>query len=208
MNLDFVEIGTSNFETLAQTCDDTQTGISVEPLQFYLDYLPERPNVQKVRAAISHKKTDDTMQLFFIHPDSIKTRNLPVWFKGCNMIGGYHPLHIEYKLQDIVQIESVPVLNVDEFFKLYNIRTIKFLKIDTEGHDSVILDGLFEFIQKNGYTYCPSRIQFESNENMSRNTLERIISMYATIGYKVISRGYDTLLEYQARNNMHRLKLL
>ena len=32
--LDFIEIGTSDFNTLLESCNDTQKGMSIEPLKF------------------------------------------------------------------------------------------------------------------------------------------------------------------------------
>lgn len=203
MNLDFLEIGTSNFETLLQTCKDDQIGMSVEPLSFYLDDLPNRSNVKKVNVALTHNKQSHTIQIFYIPPNVIDEQKLPEWFKGCNKIGSYHPLHIQHNVTHLVKIESVPLLNVDEFMKLYNIKKIKYLKIDTEGHDSVILKGFFDFIVKNGKEYCPSLIKFETNENTSKDDIEQIITLYATLGYRILSRDYDTLLEYKPWNNVH-----
>ena len=53
LDLDFVEIGTSNFETLIQLASEDSKGLSVEGLKMYQDQLPDKPNVQKVNAAIS-----------------------------------------------------------------------------------------------------------------------------------------------------------
>ena len=51
---DFVEIGTSNFETVSQLVNERETliGFAVEPSLHYLNSLPVRPNVTKVHAAI------------------------------------------------------------------------------------------------------------------------------------------------------------
>ena len=40
MRLDYIEIGTSDFETLVETLDGN--GISIEPLSFYLNKLPNK----------------------------------------------------------------------------------------------------------------------------------------------------------------------
>lgn len=205
MNLDFLEIGTSNFETMLETCGDDQLGMSVEPLLIYLNDLPTRTNVQKVHAAITHKKESDIIQIFYIPPNVIDDQNLPHWFKGCNRVGTYHPLHVKHNVQSFVTIETVPLLNVDEFMTMYGIKHIQYLKIDTEGHDSVILQGFYDFFVKSGKEYCPSVIQFETNENTPKDVVEDVISMYATLGYRIKSRGYDTLLEYKPRNNVHSL---
>ena len=124
MNLDFLEIGTSNFETLLETCGDDQFGMSVEPILGYLNDLPNHPNVKKVNAALTHNKESDTVQIFYIPPNDIDTQKLPEWFKGCNKIGSYHPLHIQHNVKHLVKIENVPLLNVDEFMTHYNIKKI------------------------------------------------------------------------------------
>ena len=49
---DFVEIGTSDFDTLIQASDGTLRGLSVEPIKFYLDNLPDKVLVTKVNCAI------------------------------------------------------------------------------------------------------------------------------------------------------------
>lgn len=196
MNLDFLEIGTSNFETLLQTCKDSDIGISVEPLKFYLDDLPDRPNVKKVNAAITHNKPSKSMNIFYIPPEIVDKHKLPSWFKGCNKIGNYHPLHIKHNVKDYVQILEVPLKNVNEFMEEHNIKKIKFLKIDTEGHDCIILKGFFEFMKEKGVEYYPSKIQFESNEHTSKIIVDEVINLFISIGYKLVHRGYDTLLEY------------
>lgn len=196
MDLDFLEIGTSNFETLLQTCKDTDIGMSVEPLKFYLDDLPDRPNVTKVNAAITHKNKSKSIYIFYIPPKTVDKEKLPQWFKGCNSIDKYHPLHIKHNVTHHVEIVQSPLMNVDEFMLKYNIRKIKFLKIDTEGHDSIILRGFFEFMKEKGVEYYPSRIQFETNEHTPKNIVDEIINLFRSIGYKLISSGYDTLLEY------------
>jgi FkbM family methyltransferase len=196
MNLDFLEIGTSNFETLIQTCRDEELGMSVEPLLFYLNELPDRKNVKKIHAAITHNKNSETIQIFYIPPNIVDQHGLPQWFKGCNKIDDYHPLHIQHTVQHLVKIESVPLLNLEELMLAHNIQKIKFLKIDTEGHDAVILKGLYDFIIKKGRQHCPASIKFESNENTPKAVVEEIITMFATLGYSVVSRGHDTLLEH------------
>ena len=51
MILDYIEIGTSDFDTLVQNTD--LTGLSIDPLKIYLDALPNKVNNIKINAAIS-----------------------------------------------------------------------------------------------------------------------------------------------------------
>ena len=164
MDIDFLEIGTSNFDTCIQTCDDSQKGISIDAISYYLNCLPDKPNVKKVHTAITSDRTSDSIKIYYIPEDVIESNNLYSWFKGCNTIGDYHSLHKKHNLFHLVKIEDVPLLNIDEFLIYNNIRKIKYLKIDTEGHDYIILNGLFKYLETKSKEYYPERIQFETND--------------------------------------------
>ena len=194
MDLDFIEIGTSNFDTLIEECQDSARGISIDAIQYYLDCLPNKKNVQKIHVALTSNRTTDFIEVYYIPEDVIISNNLYAWFKGCNTIGKYHPLHIQHGVQSLVRIERVPLVNIDEFLLQYNVRKVKYLKIDTEGHDCVILNGLFKYLESKDKQYYPDRILFESNELTPSESVDRTIEHAIRIGYKVISRGYDTVI--------------
>lgn len=65
--LDFIEIGTSDFETLIQTCDDNTYGLSIEPIKKYIDRLPNRPNVVKINAVEFIKIDTEGMDCFLLN---------------------------------------------------------------------------------------------------------------------------------------------
>ncbi len=48
----FVEIGTSNFDTLRHLCDKGWKGVMVEPIKITLDQIPDHENLIKVEGAI------------------------------------------------------------------------------------------------------------------------------------------------------------
>ena len=50
---DFIEIGTSDFDTLIQKCSDDSVGLSIEPLKSHLDRLLNKPNVKKARKPVN-----------------------------------------------------------------------------------------------------------------------------------------------------------
>ena len=196
MDVDFVEIGTSNFHTLIQTCSDAHRGFSIDAISYYLKSLPDKPNVKKIHAAITSNRTCDTIDVYYIPEIAIETHRLPSWFKGCNRIGEYHPLHISWNIKHLVTIETVPLINIDEFLEKHNIRKIRYMKIDTEGHDAVILRGLFKYIETKPLEYFPDTIEFESNEWMSDKEFLDILNKYISLGYNVksMSRESDTIL--------------
>jgi len=195
MELDFLEIGTSNFDTLIQTCDDSAVGISVEPLKCYIDDLPNKPNVKKIQAAITDYRTSDSISIYYIPKDVIAKHNIPECFLGCNTIGKYHPLHHVYGITHHVQIDTVPLLNIDELLISQNVISIRYLKIDTEGHDTIILNGLFRYLKTKPLSFYPKKILFETNSNIPTEQVDATIQTAIGLGYQVVSRGHDTILE-------------
>jgi len=193
-DLDFIEIGTSNFDTLLEKCSSKEYGISIEPLKTYLDDLPENPNVKKINCAVTHNKVSDFINIYYIPKNQIVTHKLQEWFKGCNTIGKYHPLHIKHNVQHLVQIDKVPLVNISDLLHTENVRKIKYLKIDTEGHDVVILKGLHEYLSTKSKIYYPEKIKFESNEHTLPEKVTEIINLFMNLGYRLVSRGYDTHL--------------
>jgi hypothetical protein len=71
---DFVEIGTSDFDTLIQICDENTVGISVEPIKYYLDRLPNKSNVIKLQSALS--TNDGECDVYYISDDDIQKHSL------------------------------------------------------------------------------------------------------------------------------------
>ena len=195
MDIDFLEIGTSNFDTLIQTCDDSQTGISVDAIKYYLDCLPNKPNVKKIHTAITSDRKSDSIEIYYIPEDVIISNNLYDWVKGCNKIGDFHPLHKSHNVTHLVKVEKVPLVNIDEFLVENNVRKIKYLKIDTEGHDCVILNGLFKYLETKSKEYYPDKILFETNSNISDQDITNTIYYAIHIGYTCVSRELDTVLE-------------
>lgn len=195
MNLkdyDFIEIGTSNFDTLIQNADDNTIGISVDAVKYYIDQLPNKLNVKKINVGISN--INSSLNVYYIPENIIEQYNLPDWLKGCNCINNYHPLHIEHNITNLCNIDKVYVITTYELFYKNNVRGVTFLKIDTEGHDCIILKSLFFYIKFLPINFYPKKIQFESNLHTPTIDVDEIVDLYCSIGYKIESRGYDTVL--------------
>lgn len=72
INYDFIEIGTSDYDTEIEKCDLNTYGISVEPMKIYLDKLPDKPNVIKVNKAISNIRGEGYMS--YLKPEDISEK--------------------------------------------------------------------------------------------------------------------------------------
>ena len=200
INYDFIEIGTSNFHALIIDCADDSVGLSIEPLQGYLDMLPNKPNVTKVSTAISDQ--DGEIDIYNIPLSNIRKHNLPIWVKGTNSVNKPHEYarqKIGEELYDsIVSIDRVKMMSWKTLISNYKIKTIDYLKIDTEGHDHVILKSYFEECEKNPKLYA-NKILFEYNESSDKVALDSIVSNLTN--YEVEYLEQDILLEKKSTKN-------
>ena len=172
----------------------TTIGISVDAVKYYINQLPEKPNVKKLNMGISDKNT--ILDVYYIPEDVIDENNLPEWWKGCNCIGDYHPLHIRDNVSHLCITDQVRVIPCYELFYKNKVKKIDFLKIDTEGHDCIILKSLYYYIYYLPSIFYPEKILFESNEHTKKKDVDEIIQLFCNLGYKLESRGYDTILVY------------
>lgn len=195
MKYDFIEIGTSNFNTLIEKANDKTRGISVEPIKLYLDMLDDKPNIKKINACITYKKQCDFMKIYYIPLHIIERLNLPKYFRGCNSVGDYHPLHIKHGLKQHVCIENVRMKDFRELILENQVEEVKYIKIDTEGHDCTIMKGIYNFYLKNEGFMKPQKIQFETNENTTAREVKCIIKLFKNLHYIVTKSGNDTVLE-------------
>lgn len=196
MKYNFVEIGTSNFETLIELADDNTVGLSIEPLKYYLDKLPNKKNVKKINCAVSRNNQHEQLEIYYIPESVIVEKKLPFWLKGCNTINSYHPLHIKLNITNLVNRELISCVPIGYLFDLYNISELDYLKIDTEGSDCDILLHFFEYLKNKNINNYPKSIKFESNENALPEKLQSVKSSFISLGYQITKEGYDTTLEF------------
>jgi len=191
MKYDFVEIGTNNFDTLIQLATN-ERGISIEPLKFYLDELPDKPNVTKLNCAISDKSDKGTV--YYVDREKIKKYNLPSWAQGCCSFNKPHvTVSNMFKNLGLDDNEfskyETEVITPKELIDRYDITEIDFLKVDTEGHDCQIIN---EFVNH----IIPKKIKFETNVLTQSKEICQVLRRLISLGYKIISVSDDTTLIY------------
>ena len=112
IDYDFIEIGTSDFDTQIELSDENTVGLTIEPLKFYLDKLPNKSNVKKLQVAISD--SDSEIDIYYIPEERIHEYSLPWWVRGSNSVSKPHPFTVkeigEELYNKIVQIDKVPTL--------------------------------------------------------------------------------------------------
>jgi hypothetical protein len=196
MKYDFIEIGTSNFDTLIESANDTTVGISIEPIGYYLDQLPNKSGVKKLNLAVSRNNKSGQMGVYYVPERVIHARGLPDWLRGCNSVGDYHPKHTELAVRDLVQIDFVEIIPIGQIFDLYDVTELDYLKIDTEGSDADILLHLFEYLKTKKRSYYPKKILFETNGLTDTDQVEYVKAEFISLGYRVTKSSLDTVLEY------------
>ena len=195
MKYDFIEVGTSNFGTLIETATADTRGLSIEPIQYYLDQLPNPPGVKKLNCAISRTNQTEMLEVYYVPEDIIVKEQLPDWLKGCNAVGEYHFQHTALEIEHLVQRQLVPCLPIGAVFDQNHVSELDYLKIDTEGSDCAIMLHLAEYLKTQPVTRYPKRIMFESNELAVPAQVEQVKRKFIALGYRVAQAGYDTILE-------------
>ena len=210
VDADFIEIGTSNFNTITQLVDDADhlVGFAVEPSAHYLRSLPDRQGVTKVNCAIvpsssaptgSVEKREDfekdqQVGFYYIPEHVIREKDLGHFLMGCNSIGGYHPMHTSLGYEMYVQIEKVYAYTIEQFLRMHRIRKIRLLKIDAEGYDVIIMEELYLYlVAKDDKILYPQRIVFESNSLSPK--VDGLIVRFVALGYTLVMSNDDTILE-------------
>ena len=135
----FVEVGTCDFDTLDNLAMNGWTGIMVEPVIEYMNKLPKRDNIHYENIAISDVK--GSVDIHYIDPNEIK-HECDEWMKGIGSINGASgPLSFNRHIERFRNCKKTTVrtMTLNELCEKYGVTEIDFLKIDTEGHDFVVL---------------------------------------------------------------------
>jgi autotransporter strand-loop-strand O-heptosyltransferase len=198
MKFDFIEIGTSDFHTLIEQANDSTRGISIEPIKSYLDSLPDKPNVIKVNAAMSDKES--FIDIYHVPAKIIYDKCLPIWLRGCNSVTKPHD-YARTKLgpelyDSLVQVDKVPCITWKKLVEDHNITGIEFLKIDTEGHEAVILKDYFDSCSKDPRLYA-KKIKFEYNETSDKVALDKIMDSLVLYDKEILD---DDVILYRKEN--------
>jgi len=198
---DFIEIGTSDFDTEIQK-NDEKVGVSIEPIKYYLERLPDKKNCIKLNMGVSDYNGKCIVN--YLSEKTIQKYNFPKWVRGCNSINSYHKTVsslCKTKCIDIETISEKDEVDVSTLYQIMNklcIDCVYFLKIDTEGHDIIILKKFYEEIQNN--MYLPHVILFESNILSSNDDVNEIINLFSKKGYDLIENNHDTILKLNLKN--------
>jgi FkbM family methyltransferase len=184
MHFDFIDIGTSDFDTSASIALATETVLLIEPISEYLESLPGGVNCHKENYAVGQDY--ESVEIYYVPPKTIQELNLPDWVRGSNSIGTYHPI-VKDLLEssnislDVVKKERVKIVPLDFLIQKYNITSVKNLKVDTEGYDHFIIDQVYSLVN-NGLDI--KYIKFEYNSAFGNTyILDVLAEKFVKLGY-------------------------
>ena len=190
MKFNNVDIGTSDFETSLNGLLPGQKVLLVEPLFNYLRNLPDPEGCYKMCAAISDQS--GWGKIHYVKEEKIKSGNLPFWVRGCSSLNAPHPTVQKMNLPpDFLGVQDVRVITFEDLVFLYDVTEIDELKIDTEGHDYIILRSVIKAI-KNGLKI--NSIVAEYNVNISNmNEMSKRMAELTSLGYKFKDKFGDNI---------------
>jgi FkbM family methyltransferase len=198
MKYDYVDIGTCDFDTAYDVAQPGERVLLVEPLQYYLDRIPDRENQTKVNLAISANA--GRVPVYHVPDVSIHLFDLPSWVRGCNSIGTRHPTvdnllkHHNLPL-NLVNQSHVEVITFRELCSRYQVTEICKLKIDTEGHETFIMPTVLEMVKEGMYI---EEIKFENQESIGNKAFLDILAQeFVKLGFYEITEvtSMDTTLK-------------
>jgi hypothetical protein len=152
MKYDHVDIGTCDFEVADGVFSPDKNYLLVEPMKEYLDRLPTGDNIKKENSACSNQC--GSFEIFYVPEAVILENNLPLWMKGCSKVNEPHKIVLSYLMscgidQSVIKSKTINVISFNKLVEKYSIEHITNLKIDTEGHDHIILNEVSILIRSN-----------------------------------------------------------
>jgi hypothetical protein len=152
MKYDHVDIGTCDFDVADGVFSPEKNYLLVEPMSEYLDKLPTGENIKKENSACSN--ACGNFEIFYVPESVILELNLPLWMKGCSKINEPHKVVLNYLNavgigKSIINSKTINVISFNKLVEKYNIEHIQNLKIDTEGHDHIILNEVAHLLRFN-----------------------------------------------------------
>jgi FkbM family methyltransferase len=188
---DYVEIGSCDFDTLVETMPDGSKGLTIDAVPTFLRNLPVVENNTKLNYAISN--VDGEVIVYYTPDEFIEKYNLPSWMRGCNSINNPHP-SVDYYLKqhDLPKTyigQEVECLSFKTLSERHNIKSIDLLKVDTEGHDFIILRSMID-----NTLIRPTRVQCEANSLYTPDEIHDFIEFMQENNYLLFQQTQDDLV--------------
>ena len=182
----FIEIGTSDFDTLLPLAKQGWRGIFVEPVKYLLDNIERLENCEYVNAAITTKDGETTIN--YVEDPREE------WLKGIGYTGEHKQWSNYFWENDFnVKSDSVESMRLDTLIERYNIKEIDLLKIDVEGLE-------LDIIEDYSWSIKPRILKIEcvhwevkndDNKDINVGMTKDIINKFQDMGYIIYKDSND-----------------
>lgn len=147
----FIEIGSNNYDTLYNLCEQGWKGVMVEPVKEVFDSLPKHENLMLLNLAIA--ENEGVKDFYVVNSTTAWSSLKPDHHKRVDSNSG-------------AEIIKVQAITFDKLMELSGFPYVDFLKIDTEGYDATIIKSI-DFNK-----HQIKRIQFEHLHMSVRDYLD------------------------------------
>jgi hypothetical protein len=201
MNLDFVHIGCSDYDTEVSKASPGVIGLSVEPVKELFLKIPKKPGYLTSNCAIG--TFDGKEKIYGIDEETILKRNLPIFFKGESKLGKFPEIFLSslgyLRTSKIGFCREVEVRKLSSLFLSLNISSTKYLRISANGLDVNIFDCFLSDIQS-GYSFPLPEIIRLNISRMKKSSIEKLNKIEQFLqdkGYKIVHRNEDIIFRSQ-----------
>lgn len=192
MHYTHVEIGVCDYDRLIDQAPPGSVGLSVEPVKEFFDKLPPRQHWMTANVAIAH--APGIMTIWYVPRAEADKINKGDWVSGCSKIGEPHAAisamitngHLPKEALVSCEVEAI---TIKELWGRYDVTSIDYLKIDTEGYDCKIVKWAVE-------SNVPiRRIMFETNDQSTPQEIDETRQWLKDRGYTILQADGDTVAE-------------
>jgi hypothetical protein len=107
-------------------------------------------------------------------------------------VNAVHPVIAGKVPDEIIIKDRVPVYTFTDIVNMCHVKKCKYLKMDTEGHDVIILKSYLDCVS-NGFPLIP-KIQFEANAWTAQEDVDAILEKLIGYGYTHTRDGDNIIL--------------
>lgn len=188
MKYNFIEVGSGKFSEYINYATEQTKGITVEPVQAYLDTLPVKPGVQKVFAAVTENSSVNSVDIYSVPAATVDEYGIDPFLKTVHGVGGPHPDHINWSVDYLVEKISVPATTLTKIFQDYQVEGLLQLKVAAPVKNTEILDSFEVWLKTQSNSLYPRKIEVVNESQEKSTQVTEMLSKYQALGYVVHSQ--------------------
>jgi len=174
----FIEIGSSDFDTLLPLSENGWKGIIVEPVADLLYNLKKNDNVIFENCAISNFNGETAIKYY--DPEWAEE-----WTRGVGSISDINHFNVNPQWKKYEVEKTVPCMTLSSLLEKHGVEKIDFFKIDVEGIEWLIIDHY-------NWKIIPKILKIEHRHWKSHNVnMDKSISLLKNLNYIVYIEEND-----------------